>query len=56
MIRLQSKYYNVMVTHWLVTVSDMKKSVSKAAGYSMSTWCSLSDRYVTSKKMGQIIS
>jgi hypothetical protein len=38
MIHLQSEYYNVMVTQWLVTVFDIGRIVSKAASYGMATW------------------
>jgi hypothetical protein len=56
MIRLQSEYYNVMVTQWLVSACDIEKPVSKAASYSMATWYFFSYRYVTNRNMDQIIS
>ena len=37
MIHVQSEYYDVMVTRWLVTIFDIGKIVSKAPSYGMVT-------------------
>ena len=48
MIHLQSEYYNVMVTQWLVTVFNIRKIVSKAPSYGNTVFLS---SYVTNRSV-----